>query len=175
MPHLELVRDEEFLERKAQTVLGNPDKEFGDLLLKLNGFEWLYTINDSTCYGAFDYVGGEGIHQVPEQEPSRGWKFSEGTLGFGLDFCTNSEVFLEYVERIIQRNREITHLDDSYHGKKLRPNEFHFGILPMNGLSIDELPLQIDLPSRDVAEAIRKRRDQVWNEWREMVLYFEHL
>lgn len=176
MLHLRLVPDDGFAERKSGVYLGDEvDKEFDGLLDRLNAPRWLYTINDSSCYGGFgEEPSGKIMHSITEQEPIQGWRYHEAHLGFGLNLTQKGEQFLEGVKEIIRKNREYAHLANNYprHQKGvdiLRPNEFHFGIMPMNGKRVEELPITIDFSSREEAEHLVGIRDKIWQEVVELI------
>ena len=165
MLHLRTVPNEEFAQRKSATHLDNfIDPEFGEFMVLLNRLPFLYTFE--SCYGHGRYY-----------TDLRVYSFLEGFVNFGLDANERAADFLERVKNVIQDYRQATHLAQSYpfhHGDTyFKPNEFHFGILPMNGLSVEQLSEGAKLASKEASEAFLGTRDQIWGRWRKIVSAFE--
>lgn len=165
MLHLQIVQDGGFTQRKLSRQLDNfIDSEFGDLLVRLNQLSFLYTFE--SCWGHNQFYGDMEVYSC-----------LEGFMNFGLEANEQGREFLEKVKGVIHGNRDFTHLADSYPfhrtNSHFKPNEFHFGLMPMNGLSVQELNEGARFSSESEASSFIKRKKQIWNEWVEIVNSYE--
>ncbi len=170
MLHLKLVEDSGFRDRKPTYSLDTPtlDPNFDGLLHRFFEFPFAYTFE--SCYGIFNRrTEGRERHVLGYEDSWKGI-YEEGFVNFGLDTTPEAREFFERLKSIIRANRKYTHLAHSYplhyDGGNLKPNEFHFGVMPSNGIP------QIDgarIKSWEKAKEFEVIRNRIWKELDQLI------
>jgi len=172
MLHLELVEDNGFQQRKKTKRLDEcMDPNFEGLIHRMFELSFLYTFE--SCYGVFDGLEEDRSKRHMLRDQRTPVHYLEGFTNFGLDVTHKARQFLEGLKKIIRANRQNTHLADSYpyhHGNTyFKPNEFHFGVMPMNGKDVRQLDEGVHFGSWQEAKDFEVVRDKIWRELGELV------
>jgi hypothetical protein len=172
---LKLVPIDDFKQRKARHERGlksGIDKEFESLIIDLNELSFLYTCE--SCYGKFDYK-----HRLrPNSKPPI--LYTRAYLRFRLECTDQAREFLTKVVEISNNSQGNTHLLDdaplnfmSNRKKRYKENEFYFGMLPPQTKGITARQIEACyFKDIKVAREFEKVRDNLWEQWRNLVASF---